>query len=77
MASALARLFSGRKGKNGPALIQLGIQKLRKTEEKLKMKCELLKKKIAQELAAAKKAGVKNKRGNNPLHTQETRDVKY
>eukprot|EP00731_Ephydatia_muelleri_P026118 Em0018g218a len=62
MASALARLFGGGKGKEDQPSPQVAIQKLRETEEMLGKKSEFLEKKIAKELAAAKQAGMKNKR---------------
>ena len=62
MAAALARIFgSGKKGE--PPSPQQAIQKLRETEEMLSKKSEFLEKKIEKELAAAKKNGMKNKRG--------------
>ena len=39
------------------------IQKLRETEEMLQKKSDFLEKKIENELATAKKNGIKNKRG--------------
>ena len=62
MAAALARIFgSGKKGE--PPSPQQAIQKLRETEGMLSKKSEFLEKKIENELAAAKKHGMKNKRG--------------
>ena len=62
MSEIIARLFgSGKKGE--PPSPQQAIQKLRETEEMLSKKSEFLEKKIDQELAAAKKYGLKNKRG--------------
>ena len=69
MASALARLFGGGKGKEDQPSPQVAIQKLRETEDMLGKKSEFLEKKIAHELAAAKQAGMKNKRGKSaPQH---------
>ncbi|KAL5467534.1 hypothetical protein EMCRGX_G031778 [Ephydatia muelleri] len=62
MASALARLFGTGKGKDDQPSPQVAIQKLRETEEMLGKKSEFLEKKIEKELAAAKHAGMKNKR---------------
>jgi charged multivesicular body protein 4 len=60
--SALAKVFGG--GKKGePPSPQQAIQKLRETEEMLSKKSEFLEKRIEKELASAKKAGMKNKRG--------------
>ena len=67
MASALARLFGGGKGKEDQPSPQVAIQKLRETEEMLGKKSEFLEKKIAKELAAAKQAGMKNKRGKSDI----------
>eukprot|EP00731_Ephydatia_muelleri_P026117 Em0018g217a len=64
MASALARLFGGGKGKEDQPSPQVAIQKLRETEEMLGKISEFLEKKIAKELAAAKQACMKNKRVN-------------
>lgn len=62
MAAALARIFgSGKKGE--PPSPQQAIQKLRETEEMLSKKSEFLEKRIEKELNAAKKHGMKNKRG--------------
>ena len=68
MASALARLFGTGKGKDDQPSPQVAIQKLRETEEMLGKKSEFLEKKIEKELAAAKQAGMKNKRGKKALH---------
>ncbi|KAL5467535.1 hypothetical protein EMCRGX_G031779 [Ephydatia muelleri] len=62
MASALARLFGGGKGKEDQPSPQVAIQKLRETEEMLGKISEFLEKEIAKELAAAKQACMKNKR---------------
>ena len=60
--AALAKVFGG--GKKGePPSAQQAIQKLRETEEMLGKKSEFLEKRIEKELAAAKKNGMKNKRG--------------
>ena len=63
--SALARIFGGKKKDQAPTA-QEAIQKLRETEEMLEKKSDFLEKKIAQELATAKKNGTKNKRGKRP-----------
>ena len=58
----ISRIFgNGKKGE--PPSPQQAIQKLRETEEMLSKKSEFLEKKIEKELAAAKKHGMKNKRG--------------
>ena len=63
MANKLARVFgSGKKGEKGPSP-QVAIEKLRETEEMLNKKSEHLEKNIQQEMALAKKHGMKNKRG--------------
>ena len=63
MASSLARLFgSGKKGDGGPSP-QVAIEKLRNTEEMLNKKSEYLERKIQEQIALAKKHGMKNKRG--------------
>ena len=62
MASALARLFATGIGKDDQPSLQVAIQKLRETEEMLGKKSEFLEKAIEKELAAAKQAGMKNKR---------------
>ncbi len=60
--SALMKAFGG--GKKGePPSPQQAIQKLRETEEMLSKKSEFIEKRIERELAAAKKSGMKNKRG--------------
>ena len=60
--NALIKAFGG--GKKGePPSPQQAIQKLRETEEMLSKKSEFLEMKIGKELAAAKKSGMKNKRG--------------
>ena len=61
MAAALARIFGSKKGE--PPSPQQAIQKLRETEEMLSKKSEFLEKRIEKELNAAKKHGMKNKRG--------------
>lgn len=63
-AAALARLFGGSGKKGEMPSPQNAIQKLRETEEMLSKKSEFLEKKIDKELAQAKKAGMKNKRGS-------------
>lgn len=70
MASALARLFGTGKGKDDQPSPQVAIQKLRETEEMLGKKSEFLEKKIEKELAAAKHAGMKNKRGRSNSHAK-------
>merc|ERR1711970_1585141 len=50
------------KGKGKQPTPQEAIQKLRETEDMLNKKAEFLEKRIADEVAAAKKAGTKNKR---------------
>ena len=62
MAAALAKIFGTGK-KNEPPSPQQAIQKLRETEEMLSKKTEFLEKRIDRELEAAKKHGMKNKRG--------------
>ena len=62
-AAALARIFGGSGKKGELPTPQMAIQKLRETEEMLNKKTEYLEKKIDRELATAKKAGMKNKRG--------------
>lgn len=62
-AAALARIFGGSGKKGEVPSPQAAIQKLRETEEMLGKKSEFLEKKIEKEMAAAKKAGMKNKRG--------------
>ena len=63
METTLSRIFgSGKKGE--PLSPQRAIQKLRETEEMLSKKSEFLEKRIEKELNAAKKHGMKNKRGN-------------
>ena len=58
----ISRIFgNGKKGE--PPSPQQAIQKLRETEEMLSKKSEFLEKNIEKELAAAKKHGMKNKRG--------------
>ena len=65
--AALAKVFGG--GKKGePPSAQSAIQKLRETEEMLSKKSEFLEKRIEKEMAAAKKHGMKNKRGNCPSY---------
>lgn len=59
--AALTKMFGGKKGE--PPTPQTAIQKLRETEEMLSKKTEFLEKRIEKELAAAKKNGMKNKRG--------------
>lgn len=60
--NAIIKAFGG--GKRGePPSPQQAIQKLRETEEMLSKKSEFLEMKIGKELAAAKKSGMKNKRG--------------
>ena len=56
---------------------QLAIQKLRETEEMLSKKSEFLEKRIEKELNAAKKHGMKNKRGegNRPAKVFENNFV--
>lgn len=66
MSGLLGKLFGtgagGKGGGKGPSP-QEAIQRLRDTEEMLSKKQEFLEKKIEQELAAARKHGTKNKRG--------------
>lgn len=66
MSGVLGKLFGmgagGKGGGKGPSP-QEAIQRLRDTEEMLSKKQEFLEKKIEQELAAARKHGTKNKRG--------------
>merc|ERR1712106_1273988 len=50
------------KGKGKQPTPQEAIQKLRETEDMLNKKAEFLEKRIGDEVAAAKKAGTKNKR---------------
>lgn len=61
--AALAKVFGGGGKKGEPPSAQQAIQKLRETEEMLGKKSEFLEKRIEKELAAAKKHGMKNKRG--------------
>merc|ERR1712113_1339186 len=58
--SGFAKLFGG--GKNKQPTPQEAIQKLRETEDMLTKKAEFLEKRIEDEVAAARKAGTKNKR---------------
>lgn len=60
--SLVAKLFGSGK-KNKAPTPQEGIQRLRDIEEMLTKKSEFLEKKVAAELALAKKHGTKNKRG--------------
>ena len=61
--SLFQKIFgSGKKGEKAPSP-QEAIQRLRETEEMLMKKSDFLEKKVAQELATAKKHGTKNKRG--------------
>ena len=62
-AAALARIFGGSGKKGEVPSPQMAIQKLRETEEMLGKKSEFLEKKIGKEMAAAKRHGMKNKRG--------------
>ena len=62
-AAALARFFGGSGKKGETPSPQNAIQRLRETEEMLSKKSEFLEKRIDKELVAAKKAGMKNKRG--------------
>lgn len=62
MMEVISRIFGiGKKGE--PPSPQQAIQKLKETEEMLSKKSEFLEQKIEKELAAAKKHGLKNKRG--------------
>ncbi|XP_068768886.1 charged multivesicular body protein 4b isoform X2 [Struthio camelus] len=66
MSGLLGKLFgtgAGGKGAGKGPSPQEAIQRLRDTEEMLSKKQEFLEKKIEQELAAARKHGTKNKRG--------------
>lgn len=66
MSGILGKLFgagAGGKGAGKGPSPQEAIQRLRDTEEMLSKKQEFLEKKIEQELAAARKHGTKNKRG--------------
>ena len=53
---------SGKKGETQPSP-QVAIGKLRETSEMLEKKTEFIEKKIENEIATAKKCGMKNKRG--------------
>ena len=63
---AIARIFGSGKTGELPSP-QQAIQKLRETEEMLSKKSDLLEKRIEEELTAAKKHGMKNKRGNTTV----------
>ncbi len=62
-AAALAKIFGGSGKKGELPSPQMAIQKLRETEEMLSKKSEFLEKRIEKEMASAKKAGMRNKRG--------------
>ena len=64
---SLAKIFGGGKKKETAPSTQDAIMKLRGTEELLQKKSTHLESKIAAEIAAAKKAGTKNKRGERTL----------
>lgn len=61
---SLGKFFGGGKKKEAAPTTQEAIQKLKTTEELLQKKSNHLENKIAEEIAAAKKAGTKNKRGS-------------
>lgn len=63
MSGLFKKIFGSSGGK--PPSPQEAIQRLREVEEMLGKKSEFLEKKIDSELATAKKAGMKNKRGKN------------
>ena len=62
-AAALSRIFGGSGDDGEVPSPRTAIQKLRETEVILGKKSEFLEKKIEEEMAAAKRAGMKNKRG--------------
>lgn len=69
MSGLLGKLFgtgAGGKGAGKGPSPQDAIQKLRETEDLLSKKQDFLEKKIEEELAAARKHGTKNKRGEWP-----------
>ena len=59
--SFLKGIFGGKGGKEPSP--EEAIQKLRETEEMLQKKSDFLEKKVENEIAIAKKNGMKNKRG--------------
>ena len=63
---SLAKIFGGGKKKEAAPSTQDAIQKLQTTEELLQKKSNHLEGKIAEEIATARKAGTKNKRGKGP-----------
>ncbi len=62
MSSLIAKMFGGGKKGEAPSP-QVAIQKLRETEEMLNKKSEFLEARIERELKAAKRHGIKNKKG--------------
>ena len=61
--AGLGRIFGQSGKKNEAPTPQMAIQKLRETEDMLSKKSSFLENKIEKETAAAKKYGMKNKRG--------------
>lgn len=62
MAKVITKMFGGGKKGEVPSP-QQAIQKLKETEEMLNKKSEYLEAKIEKELQAAKRHGLKNKKG--------------